>query len=172
MDLQKRSGQINLSLLTYDNQQALKQQFRKQVLRVDELFDQVGLPGMEFNSSNLYSALTKYDVEGSAHPMSALLNRMFLNINPLKDGFEAINFGGSNMLSTQSLRRTANAGNITPADTAKILTFDVETTGVTADSQVRQFAYQVGDERKVFNYRNPLMDTATVTKSGQSYRNV
>ena len=62
MDLQKKSGQINLSLLTYDNQQALKQQYRKQVLRVDELFDQIGLPGMEFNSSNLYSALTKYDV--------------------------------------------------------------------------------------------------------------
>ena len=170
MDLQKKSGQINLSLLTYDNQQALKQQYRKQVLRVDELFDQIGLPGMEFNSSNLYSALTKYDVEGSAHPMSALLNRMFFNINPLKDGFDAINFGGSNMLSTQALKRTANAGNITPADTAKILTFDVETTGVTADSQIRQFAYQVGDERKVFNYRNPLMDTATVSKSGQSYR--
>jgi hypothetical protein len=170
MDLQKKSGQINLSLLTYENQQALKQQFRKQVLQVDQLFNDVGLPGMEFKSSNLYSALTKYDVEGSAHPMSALLNRMFMNINPLKDGFEAINFGGSNMLSTQALKRTANAANFSPADTAKILTFDVETTGVTADSQVRQFAYQIGEERKVFNFRNPLMDTATVTKSGVSYK--
>lgn len=170
MDLQRKSGKIDLSLLTYENQQNLKQQFRKQVLQADQLFNDVGLPGMEFKSSNLYSALTKYDVEGSNHPMSALLNRMFMNVNPLKDGFEAINFGGSNMLSTQALRRASNAGNFTPAETAKILTFDVETTGVTADSQIRQFAYQVGEEKKVFNFRNLLMDTATVTKSGQSYR--
>lgn len=170
MDLQRRSGRINLSLLTYENQQNLKNQFRKQVLQVDQLFNDVGLPGMEFKSSNLYSALLKYDVQASDNPMSTLLNRMFLNVNPLKEGFDAINFGGSSMLSTQSLKRAASSANFTPADTAKILTFDVETTGVTSDSQVRQFAYQVGEERKVFSYRNPLMDTATVTKSGQSYR--
>jgi hypothetical protein len=170
MELQRKSGRIDLTLLNYENQQSLKQQFRKQVLQADQLFNDVGLPGMEFRSSNLYSSLLKYDVTAGDSPMATLLNRMFFNVNPLKQGFEAINFGGSTMLSTESLRRITNNANFTPAQTAKILTFDVETTGVTADSQVRQFAYQVGDERKVFSYRNPLMDTATVTSSGQSRR--
>lgn len=193
MDLVKKSGKIDLSLLNYENQQKLKFDFKKQVLRVDELFDQVGLPGMEFNSSNLYSALTKYEVDGSSHPMAALLNRMFMNVNPLKDGLDAINFGGSNMLSTKALKRVADSPNIRPRDGASIFTFDVETTGVTADSQVRQFAYRIDKEAidpstgrpiidpitgqktmvtesKTFNFKNPLMDTATVSKSGVSYR--
>jgi len=173
MDLQRKSGQINLTLLTYENQQLLKQQYRKQVLRLDELFDQVGLPGMEFKSSNLYSALLKYDVGDATSPMGEMLNRMFFNISPLKDGFESINFSASNILDTRGFKQlmTSKQVDASQIDLSKTLTFDVETTGVTADSQIRQFSYQIGDgEVKTFNFRNPLMDHATVTKSGISYR--
>ena len=173
IDFQKASGRIDLSLLTYENQQVLKQQFRRQVLQVDQLFNDVGLPGMEFKSSNLYSALLKYDVADTSSPMGEMLNRMFFNVNPLKDGFESINFGMSNMMDTKSLRQLMASKSIRPEDldTSSMLTFDVETTGVTADSQIRQFSYKIGDQEAVtFNFRNPLMDTSTVTKSGISYR--
>lgn len=170
MDLQKKSGRIDLSLLTYENQQALKEQYRRQVLQVDQLFNDVGLPGMEFKSSNLYSALLKYDVADTSSPMGEMLSRMFFNVNPLKDGFEAINFGMSNMMDVKSMRQLM-ASKTVRADYDKMLTFDVETTGVTADSQIRQFSYRIGNQEAVtFNFRNPIMDTATVTKSGISYR--
>lgn len=195
MDLQRKSGRIDLSLLTYENQQALKQQYRKQVLQIDQLFNDVGLPGMEFKSSNLYSSLLKYDVADASSPMGEMLGRTFFNVNPLKDGFEAINFGMSNMMDVKSLRQLMASKTIRPEDIdySKMLTFDVETTGVTSDSQIRQFSYRIDKEAidpstgrsiidpitgqkkmvtesKTFNFRNPLMDTATVTKSGISYR--
>jgi hypothetical protein len=128
---------------------------------------------MEFKSSNLYSALLKYDVGDTTSPMGEMLNRMFLNINPLKDGFESINFGASNMMDTRAFKQLMASKQIDASqiDLSKTLTFDVETTGVTADSQIRQFSYQIGDgEVKTVNFRNPLMDNATVTKSGISYR--
>jgi len=103
---------------------------------------------MEFPSGNLYSSLMKFDVnqvDNQNHAAVAFLNRTFFNVNPNKEGTLAFNFGMSNMLTSESLERTIRqqSADFTPA--GRILTFDVETTGVTKGSQVRSFAGRIAD---------------------------
>lgn len=180
IEIERRSGIINLSHLNYENQQILKEQFSSTVLRSEDLFSKVGLPGLEFPSGNMFSsALLKYDIGSEAlqgpnvHPMSVLLNRMFINTDPSKIGMDAFNFGKSNMLSMQSLERISSMQDFQSVG-KRIMTLDVETTGTTYDSQVRQFAYEIqeADQRisKAFsqNFINSQMDIANVSKSGIS----
>lgn len=178
LDTEKKLGVINLSNLNYSAQKELMEQFKKDVLRMPQLFDEVGIPGIEFPSGNYFSRhLLQYDVSDSTHVGSLLLNRMFFNVDPTKVGLEAFNFGRSTMLGMaglQRLRQSSSIENIRSL-TGKIATLDVETTGVTEDSQVRQFAYKIdqGDvsgDLVLKNFMNEQMNVASVTKSGISTR--
>ena len=172
MDIERSSGKIDLSRLTYQSQQDMKNFFRQRVLQMDNLLPQVGIPGMEFPSGNLYSSMLQYEVDEYSHPASILLNKMFFNVQSDKQGVQALNFGMSNMMNSATLERLAYQRE-NPVDIIgkKVLTLDVETTDVLPDSQVRQFAYKVGEEDVVDkSFINRRMDAARVTKSGQSYR--
>ena len=183
IDIERRSGIINLSHLNYENQQILKEQFTTTVLRTEDLFSKVGLPGLEFPSGNMFSSsLLKYDIgteaigtAGDTNPVAVLLNRMFFNVDPTKMGMDAFNFGKSNMLSSQSLERIAAMQDFQSVG-KRVMTFDVETTGVTYDSQVRQFAYEIQEADQTISAKisksfiNDQMDIANVSKSGISTR--
>ena len=102
---------------------------------------------------------------------------MFFNVDTSKEAYNAFNFGSSNMMSSTSLQRAMRQQNpafkIDPS--SSVMTFDVETTGVFNESQVRQFAYRIdksGEEVVEFsaNFINEQMDIASVSKSGMSTR--
>jgi hypothetical protein len=111
------------------------------------------------------------------NPVAAVLNRMFFNVDTSKQGFDAFNFGSSNMMSSVSLERAIRQQNpdFTIGPNKSVMTFDVETTGVFNESQVRSFAGRVdrpGQEVSEFtaNFINEQMDIASVSKSGMSTR--
>lgn len=169
----RKLGRLDLSVFNYEARNTLTSQFNESVLRLDDLLSTAGLPGMEFPSGNLYSSLMKFDVnqtEKDTHAVIAFLNRTFFNVNPNKPGKLAFNFGTSNMLTSEGLQRIMKLQNFQP--TGRILTFDVETTGVTKGSQVRSFAARVTDsgrEVEEFSaaFENMQMANATIrTKEG------
>lgn len=190
INLERNSGRIDLSNLTYRKQQEMKEIFMRNVLRMEEVLQEVGVPNIEFPSGNLYRSLLKFDTGTFTHPAVTLLNRMMFNIDPSKEGLKAFDFGGSSILQTDILRNISS--DFEPGVGKKILTFDTETTGVMQDSQVRQFAYQLeevsGDGKrilldpitqmratdlgdsamKVASFRNPQMNLARASISGQS----
>lgn len=101
---------------------------------------------MEFESGNLYSSLMKFDVnqvEKEHHGAIAFLNRTFFNVNPNKQGKAAFGFGTSNMLTSDAIERISQQSAQDFKPLGNILTFDVETTGVTKGSQVRSWAGKV-----------------------------
>lgn len=176
MNIEKSTGILDLSRLTYKNQEELKDFFKRNVLQMEHLLPEAGIPNLEFPSGNFYSSLLQYDVDDATHPASVLFNRMFFNVQPAKSGLNAINFGTSNMLSTNTLRRITSQGDFQPQLGKKILTLDVETTDVLYDGQVRQFAYQMEEaggpkyNMKVNSFINERMNIARVSKSGMSYK--
>lgn len=199
IDLERKSGKLDLSRLNYDSQQELMDIFRTRVLNFEQLLSQAGLPGREYESGNLYRALLQYETEGDSHAANILLGRTYFNIDPTKAGFDAIRFGTSNMLSSSTLERLSyQRSNMAAIEdemkrtNARIMTFDVETTGVMRDSQIRQFAYQVEQvtadgsrmtldpttlrpatdplEMVTKSFENTQMDLARITTpSGQSF---
>ena len=182
IDMERLSGKINLNNLNYKTQKQLTQMFKENVLRMDELFSQVGIPGMEFPSSNLFRSALKYDVADLSHPAAVFLNRLFFNVDIYKSGQETFDFTKS-LLSSNALENIMATQNMQIAKDARILTLDVETTGVTRGSQVRSFAYQLndsdgkiikmmGEDQVSMAYENPLMDTARMrtSPSGTSVR--
>jgi hypothetical protein len=110
VDLMRKMGKIDLSVFNYETRRMLSDSFRDNVLRFDRLLSTAGIPGMEFPSENLYSTLTKFDVnqtEKTNHSAISFLQRTFFNVNPNKEGKLAFNFGVSNMLTSDALQRAA-----------------------------------------------------------------
>ena len=176
VDLMRKMGKIDLSVFNYETKQTLSDSFRDTVLKFDNLLSKAGIPGKEFPSENLYSALTQFDVnqtEKTNHAAISFLQRTFFNVNPNKEGKLAFNFGTSNLLTSDALQRVAAQQSVDFPLSGNVLTFDVETTGVTRGSQVRSFAgritNQAGDEISTFGtaFENLQMASARVrTKEG------
>ena len=129
------------------------------------------MPGLEYPSGNLYRSLLQFQTENADHPVTDLLRRMYFNVDPTKEGLQALDFGRSSMISSSALERIGNQQDVQPG--AKILTFDIESTGVLQTSQVRQFAYQVQvnggatDAMQVSSFENAQMDFARMrTRNG------
>lgn len=114
MDLERASGRLDLSRLTYSAQQELKDIFLQNVLNVNELLPGAGAPGMEFPTGNLYTNLLNYQVESGEHAGLSLLRRMFFNVDPRKQGLASLGFGTSNMLSVNTLKRISTQGDFMP----------------------------------------------------------
>lgn len=109
VDLMRKQGRIDLNILNYGQKQRLTDMFRERILKMDELLSTVGFPSMEFDSSNLYRSLLKFNVNmGEAgdelHPMAVLLNRMFYNIDTTKVGLDIFPISG-NQLTASALSR-------------------------------------------------------------------
>lgn len=110
VDLMRKMGKIDLSVFNYETKRTLSDSFRDTVLRFDNLLSKAGIPGKEFPSENLYSALTQFDVnqtERTNHAAISFLQRTFFNVNPNKEGKLAFNFGTSNLLTSDALQRAA-----------------------------------------------------------------
>jgi hypothetical protein len=154
VELMKRQGKIDLSVLNKEVSDRLYKSYTNDVLRMGNLIREVGLPAYEMPSANLYSKVFKFAVDnkqGVMHPAQILLNRMMINFNPNKQGLESLGIGRSNIMSqdtvSQLYERSTKfkAGEIFGAKPAagkklEILTFDVETTGVTKYSNVRSMS--------------------------------
>jgi hypothetical protein len=176
IDMMRKMGKIDLSVFNYETRRTLTDMLRDNVLQFDRLLSTAGIPGKEFPSANLYSALTQFDVnqtEKTNHAAIGFLQRTFFNVNPNKEGKLAFNFGVSNLLTSDALERAVIQQSTDFKPSGNVLTFDVETTGVTKGSQVRSFAgrvtNQAGDEISSFGtaFENLQMASARVrTKDG------
>jgi len=152
--LMKKQGKIDLSVLNAETADKLYKQYTNDVLRMGELIQKAGLPSIEMPTANLYRKAFKFEVDqskGILHPAQLLLNRTMFNFNAAKSGLESLTVGRSNILShstvSQLFEQSKKFGpskifGDAPAvgKQLKILTFDVETTGVTQFSNVRSMS--------------------------------
>lgn len=184
VNMMKKRGSIDLTMLDFDTANSLADEFKREVMRVEQLFQHAGLPSIEMPSANLYRKAFKFEVDNSSgirHPAQILLNSMILNFNPDRRGLESINLSRSNILGSKSLSNLWNQFNsaIQPGMTAqdiakahahpfggmregqKILMFDTETTGVDIGSQVRSFSMRemtIGKNGEIiYDIEQPLM---------------
>ena len=80
----RKRGIINLNLLEREAQEELSTLFKRDVMRVEPLMRQTGLPSIELPSANLYRSAFKFNVDNSqgiTHPAQILLNRYIFNLN-------------------------------------------------------------------------------------------
>lgn len=106
VELMKKRGIIDLTLLDYETANALSDKFKQEVMRVDQLFQHAGLPSIEMPSANLYRRAFKFEIDNSAgiqHPAQILLNSMMFNFNPDRRGLESLSLGRSNILGSKNL---------------------------------------------------------------------
>lgn len=145
-----RRSSMNLNMFNKETADELYESYVNDVLRIPQLLKKVGAPAVELPSGNLYRSAFKFMVEqtGPYHPAREVLNSMIINFNPSRVGMKSINISRSNILTHKTLKRMFEesaqkpSGNIFGSLSAgqKIITFDVETTGVFEGSQVRSMS--------------------------------
>jgi hypothetical protein len=158
-EMTKKRQKIDLGFLAQDASSDLTMYFKDKVMRYNSLFNRQGLPGVELPSSNLYRSSHLFEVDNSqgiVHPAQIVLNDGSFNFNPEKKGLESVSTGTS-MPSFEAIQRMWDNYSSVPANTAnrlikqidpfkdvlegqKMLTVDVETTGLFNNAQVRSFA--------------------------------
>jgi hypothetical protein len=109
-----------------------------------------GMPTVTTPSSNPYRGSLRYLVDGTdeggdfVHPAQILLSRMNLTFNPDgPQGLESIGFGGKIMSSAQLSSAFASGGGVmrpVAGGLRRVVTLDIETTGVDAASVARTLA--------------------------------
>lgn len=147
VDLMRASGKIDLSVLNFEERQRLSQVYRDRVLKVNDLVARVGLPAYELPNANLFRDSVRFrtgESNGVVHPALSLLNRTIFSHDPAKAGVDSLGFS-QQIISSRALRQSTQGIesllDMSPGGAAKrIITFDVETTGVTLADQVRSMA--------------------------------
>ncbi len=145
----KNTPSINVNILSYKNQQALKEMFMgTDLLNRDGLFSQFGAPGFLYPSDNQYRLGGKMltDKSRGAHPFLNLLDTLNFNIDPYSTNISGISVGFSNLPSFEALDSTYRQG----PDLAKIVqeiqankraaklfVYDTESSGFGLFSQTR-----------------------------------
>jgi len=144
LDFLLAGGKIDLSILDEPTLKELKSSYFNDVLKLPLNINdsRMGLPDVELPSTNRYRKAARYSIQfdGSSkgvHPAAVLLNRTIFNINPRVAGIEAFNPGISNLAGMETLRQGVDPIDITGK---KVFTFDVETTGVFQNSEVRSMS--------------------------------
>lgn len=155
VELMKRQGKIDLSVLNSEVADRLYKSYTNDVLRMGNLIREVGLPAYQMPNSNLYTELFKFAVDnkqGIMHPAQILLNRMMVNFNPNKQGLESLSIGRSNIMSKDTVsqlfersRKYKKSGEIFGAKPSvgkqlEILTLDIEATGVDKYASARSMS--------------------------------
>lgn len=146
---------INLNLIrNVKERQNLVSMLRNNVLDIESMVKNFGAPGLGLPSSNLYRTAARYLVDqksGSNHPVLSLINSLTFNIDKTKAGAQAFDVGKSNLPSFSALQNafeqsksiTSGGGifsRLSPTSPVKVLTFDVETSGLGIYDQVRSLA--------------------------------
>lgn len=153
VDLMRRVGSIDLSILNLQSRKELEEFFSGNVLKMEDLFKNAGMPTKQLPSGSAYRVPTMFEVDqGLEHPAQVMLNKMIFNIDPTSKSIADVRFGSTNIASADDLERNTfqiakmrdpNGSKLldfTPnadGSAKKVITFDVETTGLGSGSQVR-----------------------------------
>ena len=153
VDLMRRVGSIDLSILNLQSRKELEEFFSGNVLKMEDLFKNAGMPTKQLPSGSAYRIPTMFEVDqGLEHPAQVMLNKMIFNIDPTSRSIADVRFGSTNIASADDLERNTfqiakmrdpNGSKLldfTPnadGSAKKVITFDVETTGLGSGSQVR-----------------------------------
>ena len=151
INLLKRRLSVNLNMFNKKTADELYSSYYNDVLRMPALLRKAGAPAVELPSGNLYTSAFKFmvDQSGTYHPGREVLTSMIMNFNPSRSPLDALSISRSNILSYKTLERmTKEAGQRKlPTDVfgtlkagQKVLTFDIETTGVFEGAQMRSAA--------------------------------
>lgn len=152
--LMRKSGKIDLSLLNADLADDLYKTYSREILKVDTLIKEGGLPGVEMPSANLYKSshrfLTQSSPDEVMHPAQILLNRSFFNFNPRKEGLDSLTVSRSNLISGQvlgGLVDQSQSQSMFPGFTSglKVGTLDLETTGIFEGANARSLSLAVSE---------------------------
>lgn len=159
VDLMRNVGSIDLSILNLDSRKRLENSFAGKVLKIEDLFSNAGLPSKHMPSSSPYRTPAMFEVDqGLEHPAQVMLNKTIFNIDPTSNSIADVRFGTTNITSSKDLERNlfqigkmkdrdaqgmSKLLDFTPnadGSAKKIITFDVETTGLGSGSQVRSIS--------------------------------
>jgi len=142
--LMQAQGRIDLNVLTKEARGTLETNFKNNVLKLQDLMMRHGLPGVQLPNANMYKGSFRFRVgenNGVMHPAQILLNNTIFSHTASKQGVESLGFGRSLMSSSRLKELSSrNISDVFPAGAKRILTFDVETTGVFAGAQVRSMS--------------------------------
>lgn len=148
VDLMRKSGRIDLTLLNKNIADDLLSQYQNNVLRLSDMMAATGIPGVAMPSANLNRSSYRFamgEFDGDLHPAQIALNRSVLSFDRRKVGSESLSVGRRNILGSQRLRQLSGRNMQDVFATSgtspmRVLTFDVETTGVYKGAQVRSMA--------------------------------
>jgi len=159
VDMMRNTGSIDLSILNLQSRKKLENVFAGSVLKIEDLFSNAGLPSKHMPSSSPYRTPAMFEVDqGLEHPAQVMLNKTIFNIDPTSNSIADIKFGTTNIMSSKDLERNlfqigkmkdrdaqgmSKLLDFTPnadGSAKKIITFDVETTGLGSGSQVRSIS--------------------------------
>jgi len=183
VDMMRNTGSIDLSILNLESRKKLENVFAGSVLKIEDLFANAGLPARHLPSSSPYRTPAMFEVEqGLEHPAQVMLNKMIFNIDPTSNSVADVRFGSTNITSADDLERNlfqigemrkrdaqgvSGLLDFTPnADGSlkKVVTFDVETTGLGSMSQVRSVSLAqrtsldgMAETVEKFGYNSPRM---------------
>ena len=149
-DVMKQIGEIDLSVFNVNTRRELENILHGDIVKSSDLFANAGFPTQRLPSSSPYRMPHKFEVnQGLEHPAQVMLNRMIFNIDPQSSSVADARFGTTNFMSAADIERNMHQidsmkkGNLlqfgTKSDGSqrKVITFDVETTGLGSKSQVR-----------------------------------
>jgi len=125
----------------------LEDKFKRRILNLPKLLKH-GLPTASVPSSNPYRATLRYMLTGDdqssgfRHPAEVILSRLNFNFNPSANGLSAISIGRKMLSANQLETAFLGGGRVAPPTSGlkRVLTLDIETTGVTDSSVGRTFA--------------------------------
>lgn len=183
VDLMRNAGSIDLSILNLQSRKKLENVFAGSVLKIEDLFANAGLPSKHMPSSSPYRTPAMFEIDqGLEHPAQVMLNKTIFNIDPTSNSIADIKFGTTNIMSSKDLERNlfqigemrkrdaqgmSGLLDFTPnadGSTKKIITFDVETTGLGSGSQVRSISLaqrtnldDMAQTVEKFGYNSPRM---------------
>lgn len=149
----RQTGDIDLSVFNVNTRRELENILHGDIVKTPDLFANAGFPSLRFPSASPYRMPFKFEVDqGLEHPAQVLLNRMIFNIDPQSSSIADVRFGTTNFMSAADIERnmyqidSMRKGNLLQFGTKndgtmrKVITFDVETTGLGSSSQVRSVA--------------------------------
>ena len=143
VEMMRKTGTIDLSILNVSAKQKAERLFAGGVLQIDKLMQNVGFPNLAFPTANPFRNPFKFEIDQNiTHPAQVMLNRMIFNVDRTASSIADIKFGTRNIMSAEDLERNLyqiqkmKSGSLLE-EGKKIITFDVETTGILPGSQVR-----------------------------------
>jgi hypothetical protein len=149
LEVHKNAPSMNFRVLSYQNQQTMKEMLRgTDGMNIEALIAQHGAPGMLLPSENQYRLNGRILTDNSRgrHPFIEFLNSLHFSTDTRIPGINSIDIGYSNLPSYEALKSAYEQGpDLTKVmqqiqnsrRAAKLFIYDTETTGLGVFSKVR-----------------------------------